>query len=206
MLNSEQTEQVKQQLISQIEKSFPKDRKEFAKNQIKNMNSEELEEFLKKNQLVKTEEAPGQCVFCSILSGNINSHKIDENSKAIAVLEINPISKGHTIIIPKEHLASSEKIPISIFSLAKKVAKKLKTKLKPEKIEISSSNIFGHELVNVVPLYGNEDSTKKQPAKPEELAKLQELLKTQKKAPKPKKIKTTSKKPEKNLWLPKRIP
>jgi len=56
MLTPEQAEQVKKQLAEQIEKSFPEDKKEFAKKQVENMDSEQLEEFLKKNQLIKTEE------------------------------------------------------------------------------------------------------------------------------------------------------
>ncbi len=206
MLTSEQTEKIKEQLIAQIEKSFPEDRKEFAKKQIENMNSEQLEEFLKKNQLIKTGEEPKGCVFCSIVSGDIHSYKIDENKKAVAILEINPVSKGHMIIIPKEHLSSSGKIPVSVFSLAKDIAKRLKTKLKPKTVEISSSNLFGHEIINVVPLYGEEKIGEKHSAKPEELAELQKILIKPQKISKAKKTKAISKKPSKKIWLPKRIP
>jgi diadenosine tetraphosphate (Ap4A) HIT family hydrolase len=124
----------------------------------------------------------------------------------LAVLEINPVSKGHTVIIPKEHLSSLDKVPQLVFSLAKSVAKRLKTKLKPKNTEISSLNLFGHEIVNVIPLYGDEKTAEKHPAKPEELAELQKILiKTKKSTKRAKKIKVDSKKPEK-LWLPKRIP
>jgi histidine triad (HIT) family protein len=206
MLTSEQTEQIKEQLIAQIEKSFPEDRKEFAKKQIENMDSGQLEEFLKKNQLIRTGEKPGGCVFCSIVSGEINSYKIDENKKSIAILEINPVSKGHTIIIPKEHLSSSDKVPPLVFSLAKAVAKRLKTKLRPKTTEISSSNLFGHEILNVIPSYGDENITEKHPSKPEELAELQKILIKTQKIQRVKKTKAISKKPGKKIWLPKRIP
>ncbi len=210
MLTPEQTEDIKKQLIKHIEKGFPKDKHEFAKKQIEDMNSEQLEEFLKRNKLMQTPQsasAAQSCVFCSIVSGEISSHKINENKRAIAILEINPVSKGHTIIIPKEHLSSSDKVPQLVFSLAKNVAKRLKTKFKPKNIEISSSNLFGHEIVNVIPLYGDENKMEKHAAKPEELAELQKILiKTKKSIQKIKKIKATSKKSEKNTWLPNRIP
>ncbi|HUW44119.1 MAG TPA: HIT domain-containing protein [Bacillota bacterium] len=206
MLTPEQAEQVKKQLAEQIEKSFPEDKKEFAKKQVENMDSEQLEEFLKKNQLIKTEEKSEGCVFCSIVSEKINSYKIDENAKGIAVLEINPVSKGHIMVIPKEHVVSSDKMPVSVFSLAKKVAKRLKTKFKPKSIEISSSNLFGHEVLNIIPLYGNENLSEKHLAKPEELEELQKILVKAQKAPRTKKLKEISKKSEKNIWLPKRIP
>ncbi len=213
MLTSEQTGHIKKQLIEHIEKDFPGDKQEFAKKQIESMNSEQLEEFLKKNKLMQTSQtsqptSTGQgCVFCSIVSGEITSYKINENKKALAVLEINPVSKGHTIIIPKEHVSSPDKVAQLVFSLAKSVAKRLKTKLKPKKTEISSSNLLGHEIINVIPLYGDENKVEKHPAKPEELAELQKILvKTKKSTKNVKKIKTDSKKPEKTTWLPKRIP
>jgi len=213
MLTPEQTEDIKKQLIKHVEKGFPKDKHEFAKKQIENMDSKQLEEFLKRNKLLQASQTsqPAQksqgCVFCSIVSGEITSYKINENRRALAILEINPVSKGHTIIIPKEHLSSSDKIPQPVFSLAKSVARRLKTKLKPKNTGISSLNLFGHEIVNVIPFYGDENTSEKHPAKPEELAELQKILiKTEKSIKRTKKIKTDSKKPEKKTWLPKRIP
>ena len=81
-----------------------------------------------------------KCIFCSILSESIPSYKIDENKDSIAILEINPVSKAHALIIPKEHISTSEKIPQTAFSLAKKIVKKIKTKFKPKDVSISSSN------------------------------------------------------------------
>ncbi|MFH1311179.1 MAG: HIT domain-containing protein [Nanoarchaeota archaeon] len=209
MLNPEQTEIVKKQLIQHIEKSFPEDKRAFAIEQIMNMSSEELEEFLRKNKLVPSNESSlkeGGCIFCSIIKGETNSYKIDEDKKAIAVFEINPLSKGHTIIVPKEHLSSSEEVPAPIFAFAKKIAKKIKTKLKPKNIEISSSNILGHEVINIIPIYEEEKPEKRQQAKPEELIELQKILAKKIKTimeKKPKKIKI---KEEEKIWLPKRIP
>ncbi len=225
MLTQEQIEQIKEQIIQQIESNFPEDKKESAKQQIESMNAEQLEEFLKQNKLIKSPEdvgapsgedgrgvgggqfpQPQQCIFCSIISGNTKSYKIDENKYSIAILEINPISKAHTLIIPKEHIPSGEKIPQSVFSLAREIAKKIKTKFKPKDIIISSSNLFGHEIINILPVYKDETlNSKRYQAKPEELEKLQEILE------KKTRIKTI-KKPErkkiegKKLWLPRRIP
>ncbi len=210
MLTSEQAKAVKKQIIEQIEKGFPPEKQEFARQQIMAMTPEQLEEFLKKNNIKVTGEgspAQNQCIFCSIVSSQIDSYKIGENAKAVAVLEINPLSKGHTIIIPKEHVSSSDKIPSQAFTLARKIGKKLKSKLKPKKIEISSSNLFGHEIINIIPLYKDKMPTKRSPAKPEELSELQKiLLKTEKKIKKIKRKKIVSKKSSEKIWLPKRIP
>ena len=207
MLPQEQIIQLKKQLLQQIESNYPEDKKELARQQIESMNSKQFEEFLKQNNLIKDQqENPQQCVFCSIVSGKIPTNKIDESEKAIAVLEINPISKAHTIIIPKEHVSSSDKLPKEISSFAESIAKKIKTILKPKDIQISSSNILGHEIINVLPIYKDETiNSERTQAKPEELEQIQEMLKTK---PKPKVIKKpkTKKLKAEKLWLPKRIP
>ncbi|RLG14533.1 hypothetical protein DRN69_04110 [Candidatus Pacearchaeota archaeon] len=200
MLTEEQTSQIKQQIIQQIESTFPEDKKELAKQQIISMNAEQLEAFLKQNKILKDNT---QCVFCSIISGDIGSYQIDKNESAIAVLEINPISRGHVLIIPKKHMLFDKKVPLDISSLAKKISKKIKTKLKPKEIKILPSNLFGHGIVNLLPIYKNETlDSERRKASPDELEELQRLFKEKKtiiKKPKTKKI-------NEKLWLPKRIP
>lgn len=214
MLTEEQTKNLKSQLIRHIESSFPKEKKQFAISQIEAMDSEQLEEFLIKNNLIKKDKSgklqqTEHCVFCSIVSGDIKSYKIAENSKAIAVLEINPLSRGHAIIIPKEHITSEKELPKQIHSLAKKVSSLIKSKLKPEEVNIENLNILGHEIINIIPFYGEVSVSERKPAAPEELVELQEILtkkpiiKMKKPIEKKKKI---IEKFEEIFWLPKRIP
>jgi histidine triad (HIT) family protein len=137
----------------------------------------------------------------------VNSYKIDENKEAIAVLDINPISKGHIIIIPKKHITSAEELPKQAFSLAKKISKKLKSKLKPKNIKIGNSSFMNHEIINILPVYTSESlNSEKKQAKPEELEELKKILETIPKKPaKKRKIKKPETE-EKKLWLPKRFP
>jgi diadenosine tetraphosphate (Ap4A) HIT family hydrolase len=206
MLPKDQIEQIKKQIISQIESNFPEDKKDSAKKQIEAMDDTQLEEFLKQNNLVKTgQDSPQQCIFCSIVFGDVQSHKIDENEKAIAILEINPISYGHTIIIPKDHIPSSDKMPNEAQLLADEISKKIKTELNPKDVIISSSNLFGHEIINVLPIYKDENiNSKRYQAKPKELQELQKKLmkKIESKIIEEPKEEIN----EKNTWLPKRIP
>ena len=44
------------------------------------------------------------CVFCKIIKGEIPSYKIYEDDDVLAFLDINPVSPGHTLIIPKKHI------------------------------------------------------------------------------------------------------
>ncbi|MFH1607572.1 MAG: HIT domain-containing protein [archaeon] len=216
MLPKNQIENIKKQLIQQISSTFPEDKKIEAVKQIKSMDENQLEEFLIQNNLMKTDSSADgrmegspstqQCIFCSIVFGDIPSNKIDENNEAIAVLEINPISRGHTIIIPKEHLDSQDKFPQSIFEFAEKIKIKIKTNLKPKDTEIIPSNMFGHEILNVIPIYDNETiNSQRQQAKPEELIELQNTLQQK---PEPEKIEQSEIKEldVENMWLPKRIP
>ncbi|MBO4314231.1 MAG: HIT family protein [Desulfovibrio sp.] len=43
------------------------------------------------------------CIFCAIVSGAIPSSKVFESDTVYAFLDLNPVHKGHTLIIPKKH-------------------------------------------------------------------------------------------------------
>ena len=171
-LTEQEAREIKAQLLKQIEK-FPEEARENAKKQILAMNSQELEEFLEKNQLIKKSKGI-ECIFCSIIKGEIPSYKIEENKKAIAVLNINPFSKANTIIIPKKH-SDIESLSSAVFSLAKKIAKKIKSKFKPQEIKIETSKIQGHEIINVIPIYENKKLEQKK-ASEKELKEIQDKL------------------------------
>ncbi len=47
--------------------------------------------------------ADEQCIFCKIASGQIPAVKIYEDVVVIAFLDINPVSEGHTLVVPKAH-------------------------------------------------------------------------------------------------------
>jgi diadenosine tetraphosphate (Ap4A) HIT family hydrolase len=206
MLTEEQTKEIKKQILSQIEENFPEDKKLSAKQQIEDMNSEEIEQFLIQNNLIKEGEdlTTPKCVFCSIIQGKVNSYKIGENNGAIAILEINPISNGHTLIIPKEH-SEEQKISDDALMLVKTTRDKIKKELNPKDIEIYTSTLFEHGIINVLPVYDKENlNSERKTATPEELLKIQDKLKDKPIPQKP----IEKQKPQKieNIKLPKRIP
>ena len=51
------------------------------------------------------------CVFCKIIKKEIPSQIIFENKNALAFLDINPSTKGHTLIVPKKHYAHLTNMP-----------------------------------------------------------------------------------------------
>jgi histidine triad (HIT) family protein len=53
----------------------------------------------------------GVCVFCRIIRGELPAFKVYEDERTLAFLDINPSAPGHTIIIPKAHIARVEALP-----------------------------------------------------------------------------------------------
>jgi len=70
------------------------------------------------------------CIFCKIINNEIPSNKIYEDDLVLAFLDINPMSKGHALIIPKKHFNDVFDIEDNylerIMLVAKKISKKMK--------------------------------------------------------------------------------
>jgi len=163
----EEATKVKEQLLTQLD-NFPEDKREQIKKQINSMTNEQVEAFVEQNKLTHLSE---QCIFCSITKGESKSYKIAENDSNIAILEINPLSKGHSLIIPLEHEAG---ISESTKELAKEVSEKLKEKFNPKVIDSKEKTIMGHPLIELTPIYGGE--AEKHQATEEELESLQKEI------------------------------
>lgn len=69
------------------------------------------------------------CIFCKIAAGEIPSRKIYEDKDLIAIMDLSPTSKGHSLIIPKEHYTNIYDIDEEIAGKVMKTAKKLATKI-----------------------------------------------------------------------------
>ena len=65
------------------------------------------------------------CVFCGIVSGEIDAHVVYENEHAMAFLDANPIVDGHTVVVPKKHVERltdmPDKVLVGTFSAVQKV-------------------------------------------------------------------------------------
>ena len=69
------------------------------------------------------------CIFCKIAGGEIPSATLYEDEDFRVFLDLGPASKGHALIVPKEHYANLYEIPDEIASKAIILAKKMITKL-----------------------------------------------------------------------------
>jgi len=173
-LSKQQLNEVKTQLLSQIE-TFPEKQKISMKKQIFEMSDDELEKFLEKNNLLNINNSE-QSPFRMIVDNKIPSFKVAENKNALAVLELNPISKGHIIIIPRIPYKASE-IPDDIQRFSQLMASQIKQKLNPKDVQIAISEVFNEVIINVLPIYNNETfKSERKKASENELKELQEIL------------------------------
>ena len=109
------------------------------------------------------------CVFCAIAEGEIPSFKVYEDDFVLAYLDINPFSKGHTLVIPKEHssglIETSDETLAVLISRVKKVANHLKNALPCDGFNILQNNgeaagqTVMHIHFHIVPRYGKEEIT-----------------------------------------------
>ena len=106
------------------------------------------------------------CVFCAIAAGEIPSFKVYEDDLVLAYLDINPFTKGHTLVIPKAHsanlLETDEATLAAVIARVKKVAAHLKAALPCDGFNILQNNgaaagqTVMHLHFHIVPRYGSE--------------------------------------------------
>lgn len=66
-----------------------------------------------------------ECIFCKIVRGEIPSSKVFENEQFLAFMDINPVNKGHTLVIPKKHYETFNDIPTLLLPEYMKLIQKI---------------------------------------------------------------------------------
>ena len=106
------------------------------------------------------------CLFCKIANGDIPSKTIYEDNTFRVFLDISPATKGHALIVPKDHYANLYEMPDEILEdtiiLAKKIASMMKEKLHCEGInlvqnngEVAGQSVF-HFHMHLIPRYSDD--------------------------------------------------
>ena len=145
-MDKSQFPKLKKIIVENIKKNQPADKANLLIEKIELMGEEEFYNFLKEQGLIKDSN---ECILCSIMNKEIPSVVIWEDSSAIAVLEINPVSKGHTLIIPKKH-KKNENLEEELKNFIEEVKKKLIV-LKTKNISIKTSELMGHSYLELIP-------------------------------------------------------
>lgn len=101
-------------------------------------------------------------IFAKIAAGDIPSYKCAENDKFYAFLDINPLVKGHTLVIPRREvdyifdLADDELAEMTVF--AKKVAEAIKRAFPCIKVGMAVLGLEGpHAHIHLVPMNSEKD-------------------------------------------------
>ncbi|MFH1424113.1 MAG: HIT family protein [archaeon] len=101
------------------------------------------------------------CIFCKIAAGEIPSKKFYEDDDCIGFLDINPMSKGHALLVTKQHYDSILDVPPEdakeLFAKAQMLSATLKQKLGAQLIYLM---VMGDEIAHVhfhlIPFYGEK--------------------------------------------------
>ncbi len=84
------------------------------------------------------------CIFCSIIKGEIPAQKIFEDEDTFAFLDVHPINRGHTLVVPKIHYANIYEVPddvlAKIMHTVRFLAPKIKQAVGAEGINIGINN------------------------------------------------------------------
>ena len=108
------------------------------------------------------------CIFCKIVNQEITSYKIYEDDQVYAFLDITQVTKGHTLLIPKQHVADifeyDADLASAVFARIPKVARALEAAF-PEmdglnilnnNKEVAYQSVF-HSHVHLIPRYDKND-------------------------------------------------
>jgi len=106
------------------------------------------------------------CVFCKIIDGEIPAIKVLDEELVVAFMDINPSSKGHMLVVPKNHVENIFEIPESdltaLIKAVKRCAKAAKEALNAEGITIlqlngkASDQIVPHLHIHIIPRWKND--------------------------------------------------
>lgn len=107
------------------------------------------------------------CIFCKIIAGDIPSSKIYEDDKVLAFLDISQTTKGHALVIPKEHVRNvldmSEETARDLFARLPKLARAVQAATGAKGVNILNNNeeaagqtVF-HAHVHIIPRYDTTD-------------------------------------------------
>ena len=106
------------------------------------------------------------CIFCRIVKGEIPSAKVYEDDNVYAFLDIAPVNKGHTLVVPKKHsrdlFEMDDRDACKVMEAIKKIAPAVKEGVKADGIIVSQSNgkaagqVIMHAHFHIIPRFEND--------------------------------------------------
>ena len=116
------------------------------------------------------------CIFCKIVAGELPSEIVQEDEHTLAFMDIHPWTRGHALVIPREHHENLYEIPeetlSQVMSAAKRLGGRVRDELNADGVNLLNSTgraawqtVF-HFHVHVIPRY--EDDPLELPVRPQE--------------------------------------
>lgn len=109
------------------------------------------------------------CIFCKIVAGAIPCSKVYEDDDCLAFMDIMPLSKGHLLVIPKEHFGNILEIEPELYgrlhAVIGKLARATQTALKPDGLNVQQLNgkaanqVVPHLHIHLVPRWEGDGIT-----------------------------------------------
>jgi len=65
------------------------------------------------------------CIFCKIVAGELPSAKVYEDKRVLAFMDLNPVNKGHALVIPKDHYQNLTDLPPDLLKEIIQIVQKL---------------------------------------------------------------------------------
>lgn len=107
-----------------------------------------------------------KCIFCKIIKGEIPCTKIYEDKKIISFLDINPINKGHVLVVPKKHHETLLDLPDELLKIliveVKKIANAAFRGVKADGFNLGMNNygaagqLVMHAHIHIIPRFSND--------------------------------------------------
>lgn len=102
-----------------------------------------------------------KCIFCEIVKGNAPCYLVDESRLSICILDINPLQRGHCLVIPKRHIKfwyeMSEEETSDLYNLARRVSNKLMKIYKPDFItQYARGRRIPHTHIFLIPTFSKD--------------------------------------------------
>ena len=101
-------------------------------------------------------------IFTKIINGEIPSYKVAEDDNFIAILDVNPNAKGHTLCIPKQEINKvfdmDEELYMGLMKFSRKVAKAVEKTVECKRIGVAVIGLeVPHVHVHLIPLHDMDD-------------------------------------------------
>jgi histidine triad (HIT) family protein len=102
-----------------------------------------------------------KCVFCEIVACRAPAHVVYEDDRSLCLLDIQPFTKGHCLVISKRHAQFWHELTpeenASLFSVAHTVADRMMTRLKPDFVCMySRGRRIPHTHIFLIPAFGGD--------------------------------------------------